>query len=285
MTPDEIAAAMRSRRRVANAEDGSHRFNSASLSWWQASIDAAQVALAGISGGPSSSEYAVPVENARATSRSALLHTIAGNRAAVDAVVGAIYDYVLERHQELRFGGTVESAFERVRGVVDRDIAAVAPNALTRLSAAFENAESENPEHWSNAASTCRRLIKEVADALRPAGPDLENGVKVGEENYINRLVDWVTHQPASETARRVVTADLEFLGHRLDAVVDAGNKGAHADVSRFDASRFLVSTYLVLGDILRIGAVTQAIPEAQQPAGIEDAPEPLGIAESGQEA
>jgi hypothetical protein len=47
------------------------------------------------------------------------------------------------------------------------------------------------------------------------------------------------------------MTSDLSYHGHRLDAALDAGHKGTHAEVSRFDASRFVTGTYLLLGDVL----------------------------------
>ena len=75
----------------------------------------------------------------------------------------------------------------------------------------------------------------------------------MGDSNYINRLVDWIQSNSDSATAASVVTADLAYLGQRLDAADSAGHKGAHAKVNRFDASRFITGTYLVLGDILRI--------------------------------
>ena len=85
------------------------------------------------------------------------------------------------------------------------------------LAAAFENASSDNPEHWSNAAATCRRLLKAAADALRPPGPDV-NGRKMGDDNYVNRLVDWIVNQSESDTAAKLIASDLEDLGRRLDA-------------------------------------------------------------------
>ena len=60
---------------------------------------------------------------------------------------------------------------------------------------------------------------------------------------------------------------DLEYLGHRLDAIADAGNKGAHAHVEKVDASRALVGTYVLLGDILRIADVPST--------GFQNAPAP----------
>jgi hypothetical protein len=125
------------------------------------------------------------------------------------------------------------------------------------ITAAFENAGSELPEHWANAASTCRRLLKHAADAVRPAGPEktLPNGktILMGDGNYVNRLIDWITITAESETEATVVFEDLEYLGRRLDAVDASGHKGAHDQVTRVQASRYITGTYLLLGDILRL--------------------------------
>src|SRR6266516_3565411 len=52
-----------------------------------------------------------------------------------------------------------------------------------------------------------------------------------------------------------MISADLAYLGRRLDAALGAGHKGAHAEVTRFDASRFVTGTYLLLGDSRRVSA------------------------------
>lgn len=166
--------------------------------------------------------------------------------------MGSVHAYVADRYQELRFGSTVETAFEVVRQEVDKSIGSLVPGALPMLSAAFENAVSGNPEHWANAAGTCRRLLKAVADELRPPGPDVK-GRKMGEGNYINRLIDWIQLNSDSDTAVGVATSDLAYLGNRLDAADGGGHKGAHAKVDRLEASRFITATYLVLGDILSL--------------------------------
>lgn len=182
--------------------------------------------------------------------RWAVRNNIATNQETVARTVGAIHSYVADRYQELRFGAAIETAFEVVRQEVDTSIGKLVPAALPMLSAAFENATSGNPEDWANAAGTCRRLLKAVADALRPPGPDVE-GRKMGDGNYINRLVDWIVANAEGETAAGMATADLEYLGKRLDAADGAGQKGAHASVTRLEASRFITGTYLVLGDVL----------------------------------
>ena len=79
----------------------------------------------------------------------------------------------------------------------------------------------------------------------------------------INRLVDWLQTNSESSTTSDVVTADLEYLGRRLDAVDGAGQKGAHAAVTKLEASRFITGTYLVLGDVLRLN-VLHPSPDAE---------------------
>lgn len=77
----------------------------------------------------------------------------------------------------------------------------------------------------------------------------------MGQGNSVNRLVDWVVSRATSKTAATMITADLEFLGARLDAADGAGREGAHVSakpVSRLDASRFVTGTHLLLGDLLQ---------------------------------
>ena len=147
-------------------------------------------------------------------------------QAVIERVVGALFSYVVERHQEVRFGAAVETAFETVRREVDTRIASLVPEAPRMLSAAFENAASDNPEHWAGAAATCRRLLKAAADSLQPTGAPIE-GRPMTDSHYINRLVHWIVTR-TGDTAADLVSADLAYLGNRLDAVHGAGHKGAH---------------------------------------------------------
>jgi hypothetical protein len=254
-----VDAAQLSGRQADPAEDDSPRWWTDSLTEMETLADSAIAEIEGLSGSATSSgEMALLVQRDKLQVIAGLRTTAVAKRGTRDRVVGAIHMYVSQRHDQLRFGASVERAFEVLRSEVDSRIAAMVPNAVGMLAAAFENAASANPEHWANAASTCRRLLKEAADALRPAGEPvtLESGtvVNAGPGHYVNRLTLWIDEQKTSDTFAGMVKADLEYLGRRLDAVDHAGQKGAHATgVERRDASRFIVGTYLVLGDVLRL--------------------------------
>lgn len=271
LDPASWAAAMRSNRGVTNS-DGEPAAVTQSLAELQATVDASLAQLGAASDAPVSISSANPHQYVAAPSgngqeRNGLRTIVADRRALVDKVLGSIHIYVTARYQELRFGSAAETAFDVVRADVDASIARLVPDATGKLAAAFENAASDNPEHWANAAQTCRRLLKAAADGLRHPG-DPVDGRKMTDSHYINRLVDWIVHQSGGETATDLIKADLEYLGRRLDAADGAGHKGAHAEVDRYNASRFLTGTYLILGDILRL----HQTPESSVP-GVEDAP------------
>lgn len=258
--------AARTLRAHFSADHQGTRYWTESIGAMQATVDAARSQLAAAADGAvsiSSSNphqvVAAPVGNGR--ERATLLKIISDKSKVLESVLSAVHQYVNEKEVELRFGAAAESAFGQVRAMVDSKIAELVPDAAVKLAAAFENATSTNSENWASAASTCRRLIKAVADALRPPGPDVD-GRKMGEDQYINRLIDWIVDSGAvGGTVKDVVTADLEYLGKRLDAFADAGHKGAHSEVARYEASRFIAGTYLLIGDILQIREGTTTEP------------------------
>lgn len=239
-------AAVRSGRNYVQIKDGAPQtyVTSTSLTQLQASADSAKIRL-------ESSESSNQFErNSQQTTYSSSMNVI-------DKVVGAIYQYASNLYQELRFGSAVSTAFDNLRSTVDRQISNLVPGATPILTTALENAQTDDPEQWKNAAKACRDLIKATADELRPSGPDIVRAsnktIKMGDSNYVNRLVDWIEGASSSKTRKALITADLEHLGRRLDAATNGGNKGAHVDVTKLDASRFIVGTYILLGDILSL--------------------------------
>ncbi|MFJ4226484.1 hypothetical protein ACIPYV_02830 [Paenarthrobacter nicotinovorans] len=257
LNADQIRAAKRSGRQ-SSSKDGKDRYWTDSVNKIQANIEGAKQQLAAAADAPLSISSANPYQVVQAPAgntreRSVLREFISNQSEILGRILGAVHRYVSERNTELRFGAAVESAFTVLRSEVDGKIAALVPSASIKFASAFENASSSNSEDWANAAGACRRLIKAVADELRPPGDPVGN-VKMTDEKYINRLIDWISSQhELSATPRDVIRRDLEFLGNRLDAFADAGHKGAHAEVTQYEASRYITGTYLLVGDILRL--------------------------------
>lgn len=256
LTTEAFLAARRSNRTFID-DDGKEKARSSTVGELEKTIESCVAQIQAAADRPVSIQSANPNQYVAApssnTQERALTRNYAGQlQGTLDKVMGAIHAYVAAQYEELRFGASVEGAFEVVRGEVDAAIGELVPDALPKLSAAFENATSPNPEDWASAAATCRRLIKAAADALRPPGLPL-GGHEMTDDHYVNRLVNWIEEHAASKTLAALVASDLDHLGRRLDAVLEAGHKGAHTEVDRLDASRFVVGTYILLGDILRL--------------------------------
>lgn len=81
--------------------------------------------------------------------------------------------------------------------------------------------------------------------------------VKVGKDNYINRLVIFCESRTKSGISVKVMSSELRYIGERLDAVFSGVQKGSHAQIDLSEAQRFVIHTYLLIGDILDLYAET----------------------------
>jgi len=182
-----------------------------------------------------------------------------------------IYSYVLQKNIELKFSGIAGDAFSRIRIFADDLIGAAIPAAAQKFSAIYDNLRSDNPEDWSNAVHSCRRVLQDLADHLFPAtdtprvrpgnGKSIE--IKLGPENYINRLVCYAEDHASSERTEEIVGSQLRYLGDRLDALFQAAQKGSHSVIStREEADRYVVYTYMLVADLLKIKAAEPAAQE-----------------------
>lgn len=151
----------------------------------------------------------------------------------------------------------IDSLFGLFREEADCGIDKICPDITVKLSSVYSNMDSDNPEDWANAVHSCRRILVDLADVLYPPQeePIMIGGktVKVGPEQYINRLVQFIAGQAGSKTYRDVVGADLSSIGMRLDAINDAVCKGTHTEISKDEASRYIIHTYMLISDIVAL--------------------------------
>ncbi|MCY4527646.1 MAG: hypothetical protein OXD46_01270 [Chloroflexi bacterium] len=193
-----------------------------------------------------------------------------------------VYDYAIRKHYEIRFSSLAEDVFTRIRSRVDSSIGLAIPDTVKKLTAAYENLRSDNPEDWANAVHSCRRVLQDLADAVFPSQKETrtrnvdgrETEIKLGADRYINRLVAYVEESTESRRFEEIVGSNLRYIGNRLDAVFDAAQKGSHATVGKEEADRYVVYTYLLVGDIL---SLRQFSGPTNSDVAIESISEPTG--------
>jgi hypothetical protein len=160
-------------------------------------------------------------------------------------------------HFELEFADAASDIFERTAEKVDLALLSAAPQAAQKTLSIRENLLSDNPEDWANSVHSCRRLLQEVADAIfPPQEPRMRKGkeINLGADNYINRLMAFIEDQSESKRFQEIVGSTLSYVGERLDSVFRAAQNGSHSSIaSRDEAERYVIYTYMTVGDILAL--------------------------------
>lgn len=172
-----------------------------------------------------------------------------------------VYQYVLREYLELRYSNIAEDIFSKIQEKVNEKIGKYIPDSVKRFNAVYENLSSENSENWSNAVHSCRRILKDLADAIYPPTENIQKEkegieitIQLDEEHYINRIIEFIAQKSESKTFIKIVGSHLRFMKDRLNSILGGSHKGTHKDITdREEANRIVVYTYLLIGDILAL--------------------------------
>ncbi|EGB2554803.1 helix-hairpin-helix domain-containing protein [Salmonella enterica] len=154
-------------------------------------------------------------------------------------------------YNQLKFSGTVSNCFDVLKNAVDDKLLDLNPVIAEQLMLAFKAISSDKEEEWSQALTTCRRLLEGLADELYPASKEKFNGRAVGQGQYVNRLWAFMDGAIQSESNKDLAKAHIDFLGSWLDKVNKLINKGVHAELDRIEAVKSVFHMYLVVADLL----------------------------------
>lgn len=246
---------LKDRIRLISIEQIEHEISSAEIG-----IDAARDRDVSISSSNPQQFVSAPLGNV--LERNRLRNEITNNASLLANRRSFIYNYVLRVNHGIKFSNLASDAFSRKRESVDALIGTYVPKATEKLTAIYENLSSENTEDWSNAVHSCRRILQDLADVVFPPQADgrmiEQNGkrisIKLGKENYKNRLVCFVEDNAKSKRFEDIVGSHLRFLGDRLDSIFHAAQKGSHDVIlTKDEADRYVIYTYMIVGDILSL--------------------------------
>ena len=159
--------------------------------------------------------------------------------------------FIEEKYNQLKISGTVSNCFDVLKNAVDDKLLDLNPVIAEQLMLAFKAISSDKEEEWSQALTTCRRLLEGLADELYPASKEKFNGRAVGQGQYVNRLWAFMDGAIQSDSNKDLAKAHIDFLGSWLDKVNKLTNKGVHAELDRIEAVKSVFHTYLVVADLL----------------------------------
>jgi hypothetical protein len=185
-------------------------------------------------------------------------------RAVRERVRHSCFTALCEWERRLTYANTNEQVFERFRADVDRLLSNGAPQVLNQFNAVHRrlrdvaaNPEAQGGEELSQAVSSCRRILKAVADHILPGESKAatDDGHSLDDAAYRNRVFEYVKRSVASGSAAEVVTASFGGLIERFKSIDQLASKGVHADVALPEAELCAIQTYIVAGELLRIAA------------------------------
>lgn len=186
-------------------------------------------------------------------------------KSILSKIQSRIHDFLSQTEKQLIFGQIHSDIFEKNRSYVDLKLGELCPDALTKFVSAHKCIKEDDPESWAQSLTTCRRLLKSLADSLYPALEEPVAGIdgkkrKLTEDNYIARLWQYVFEKSKGSTSGRLLESIVNDLGNRIDKIYELTNKGIHAEVSEFEVNQCVIQTYLITGDLLRLSEDSSAI-------------------------
>ncbi len=161
---------------------------------------------------------------------------------------------------ETKFGKFEFDIFEETRKVVDVELNKRCPTAFEKLTEAFEDLmKSESSLDFQQTAHACRVVLKDFADVVSPVSDkktfiDLDGkSHPIKDDDYINRIIACIQENTDSKSDIEFIKKSLIYLGNFLKSINDLACIGIHHEISKEEANRCLIYTYLVLGDIIKL--------------------------------
>jgi hypothetical protein len=182
-------------------------------------------------------------------------------RSNIIAIIGRIrarvHEYLSRVEQQLLLGQVTADLFQRNREYVDSRLRVIAPDVLDQFAAAYERAGQGSSEALSHALTSCRRVLKSLADALYPPGPPAVGADGkphfMTDDKVVNRLTQFVTEHRIGAASGTVLIDEVSRASTQLRNLNDLASKGVHANVSTQEVEQCLIQVYIVVGDLLRL--------------------------------
>jgi hypothetical protein len=169
-----------------------------------------------------------------------------------------VADFLNDAEKQLLFGQESADIFELNREYVDSMMLKLCPEALKMFTTAIERVHAGTEEARSHALTTCRRIIKALADTVYPATDKEIIGIdkkkrKMSDDNYIARLWQFVSERSSGSRSGNLILSSVNDLGNRIDTLYRLSCKGVHEKVTDFEVNQSVIQMYILVGDILRL--------------------------------
>ncbi|RXG95246.1 hypothetical protein EAS61_18995 [Bradyrhizobium zhanjiangense] len=176
-------------------------------------------------------------------------------------------NYAIAMEQQLKAEQQQESFLHGVQNEVHNYFKGRADDVLQKLMKANQLAAPGDSEDSALLLTEVRRALKAAADLFWPVVSEAPvrcvdgQERKLGDQQYLNRLQEFMRVKLRDSTARELLTAELDHLEVFFRRLNDLASKGVHAEVTVAEARQGLVSVYFFLSNLIR--HLVEKCPEA----------------------
>lgn len=161
------------------------------------------------------------------------------------------YGKATKLYNKIVFSDIPQTAFDVLKVKIDDKLLDLDPELSEQLMLAFRGVTTNNSEEWSQALTTCRRLIEKLADNIYPPTDEKIKGRLLGKNQYINRIWAFMDKSIESKSDKELAKEHVDFIGNYLKSLHNKTHKGVHATITRYEAIKVVLHIYLIVGDIL----------------------------------
>jgi hypothetical protein len=164
-------------------------------------------------------------------------------------------NYAIQIERQLAMQRQSQGFLEAVQNEVNNFFKARAENVFDMLQKAAQLSISTDPENASLVLTEVRRALKAAADYFYPPASDervCSDGVLrlLGEEQYLNRLYEFLSVEFERSTARDLLKAELAYLLTFIRRLNEIASKGVHGFATLSEAKQGLVGLYFFLFNV-----------------------------------
>lgn len=167
-------------------------------------------------------------------------------------VLAHLHEFVTEVYYEKEFDSLSESIFEKYKSDIDTLVSEHCGGVLEQIPSVMARLAERDNEAISQALTTVRRIIDSFADSIFPPTEETinigGNELGLGANRHQNRINAYV-HQRTESKSRKIK------IRQNLSNLYDRVSTGVHNDVTTEEARALFLNTYLLLGEVLHIGA------------------------------
>jgi hypothetical protein len=164
-------------------------------------------------------------------------------------------NYAIEIERQLDLQKKGQGFLETVQNEVNNYFKARSDDVFLKLQKAAQLAASSELEDFSLLLTEVRRALKASADYFYPAvsGKILCADGKerdLGDEQYLNRLNEFVARRLSRSTSQELIAAELDHLTTFFRRLNEMASKGVHGPVTLLESKQGLVGLYFFLFNV-----------------------------------